>query len=163
MKMEEYKAPWWSDLTRSLKNDPSFIAEGIAIDLAIKINERLKMLAISRKELATRLQVSQARVSQILGGQSNMTLISICKAAVAVGLKISLTFDANVPQRRVAEETFNLENWAKSFATPLESGSPNSIFDYCPQKPKPLGLSSYLKTPSFTQPYNASTQQEGVA
>ncbi len=83
---------WWKELESSLANDPSLVAEGIALDLSVRINEQLERLRLTRKALADRLNVSQARVSQIMGGQINMTLLTMCRVALAVGLLPRMDF-----------------------------------------------------------------------
>ena len=92
IKMTVNSSVWWKELESSLANDPSFVAEGIALDLSIRINEQLERLRLTRKALADRLNVSQARVSQIMGGQINMTLLTMCRVALAVGLLPRLDF-----------------------------------------------------------------------
>lgn len=77
-------------LLEKWKDDPAFVAEGIALDLSISLNKRLEQLEMSRKELADRVQVSPGRISQIMAGNINLTLLSICKVAMAVGLRPSL-------------------------------------------------------------------------
>jgi transcriptional regulator with XRE-family HTH domain len=72
------------------KDDPAFVAEGIALELSIALNKRLELLEMTRKELAERIHVTPGRVSQIMAGNINLTLLSICKVALAVGLMPSL-------------------------------------------------------------------------
>jgi transcriptional regulator with XRE-family HTH domain len=72
------------------KDDPAFMAEGIALDLSIALNRKLEQLEMTRKELADRVRVSPGRISQIMAGNINLTLLSICKVAMAVGLRPSL-------------------------------------------------------------------------
>ncbi len=81
-------------LLEKWKDDPAFVAEGIAIDLSIAVNKQLERLEMTRKQLAERVHVSPGRVSQIMAGNINLTLLSICKVALAVGLKPSLNLSA---------------------------------------------------------------------
>jgi len=82
---------WWRNLNESLKDDPVFIAEGIALDIALNVSDRLAALGITRKELAGRLGVSPPYVSQILGGQTNLTVLTLCKLSAALGMKLHIT------------------------------------------------------------------------
>ena len=70
---------------------PVFIAEGIALDIALNVNDRLRQLAMTQKDLAVRLGVSAPYVSQVLGGQTNLTVLTLCKLSRALGLKLSIT------------------------------------------------------------------------
>jgi transcriptional regulator with XRE-family HTH domain len=72
------------------REDPALVAEGIALDLSVTLNKRLEQLDMTRKVLADRVQVSPGRISQIMAGNINLTLLSICKVALAVGLVPSL-------------------------------------------------------------------------
>jgi transcriptional regulator with XRE-family HTH domain len=81
-------------LLEKWKDDPAFVAAGIAIDLSIAVNKQLERLEMTRKQLAERVHVSPGRVSQIMAGNINLTLLSICKVALAVGLKPSLNLSA---------------------------------------------------------------------
>jgi transcriptional regulator with XRE-family HTH domain len=78
---------WWQDLTKGLEDDPVYWAEAIANRLAIEIKKQLDARGLSQKDLANRLGVSSSYVSQILNGQSNMTLMTLCKLAHALDLE----------------------------------------------------------------------------
>lgn len=64
----------------------------------------LGSLGMSRKELASRLGVSPARVSQILSGEENLTLRSLAALAWALGLRIDLRAAAMVDRRGTPAE-----------------------------------------------------------
>lgn len=81
---------WWEDLTERLEGDPEYLAEKIAADLALRVEGRLEERDMSRKDLADRLKVSKAYVSQVLNGHTNMTLLSLCKLAHALDLQIRI-------------------------------------------------------------------------
>lgn len=80
----------WDELISGLEDDPLYRAEEIATDIAMKVDERLDEHGLSRKELASRLQVSRSYVTQLLNGHSNMTLRSLCKLAYAVELRVDV-------------------------------------------------------------------------
>src|SRR5687768_11105285 len=54
------------------------------------ISALLKTHAISQKELARRLEVSEARVSRILTGRENLTLKTVADLGWALGVRLSL-------------------------------------------------------------------------
>lgn len=78
---------WWAAGEKELENDPEYIAEGLALELAVSAFKKMTIDGISRKELADRLDVSRGYVSQILSGKTNMTVLTVCKLAVALGMR----------------------------------------------------------------------------
>ncbi len=56
-------------------------------------------LGISKAELANRLGKSKARISQLLGGNSNMTIGTLSDIAFELGLTLGKTFREYSPQR----------------------------------------------------------------
>jgi transcriptional regulator with XRE-family HTH domain len=78
-------------LNDKLKDDPSFIAEGLALEIAMQINEALTKKGIQRRELAQRINAKPSYISEILNGTPNMTLLTLSKFAVALDQKITIT------------------------------------------------------------------------
>lgn len=70
---------------------PSFdnVAAKMALDFEVEVFMRLNKLGLKRKDLAKLLGVSPAAVSKLLTENSNMTLKSMAKVAVALGCEIS--------------------------------------------------------------------------
>lgn len=62
----------------------------------------LKSLDLSQRELARRLGVSEARVSQILSGEENLTLRSLAAVGWALGLRFQLELSPMSPAERLA-------------------------------------------------------------
>lgn len=74
------------------------------VDLCGEVAGLFRALAtdvgVSRKELAARLDVSEARVGQLLSGQENVTLDTVQRLAAALG--VSSRFVVHTPVDRVA-------------------------------------------------------------
>lgn len=70
---------------------PSFdnVAAKMALDFEAEVFMRLKKLGLKRKDLAELLGVSPAAVSKLLAENSNMTLKTMAKVAVALGCEVS--------------------------------------------------------------------------
>ncbi len=85
-------------LLEDWKDDPDFVAEGIAVELSSAINSALKSRKMTQKQLAEKIQVSAARISQIMSGNLNLTLLTMCKVALGVGLHPKLEFLSNERQ-----------------------------------------------------------------
>lgn len=100
------------------KEDPEYTAQAIALELSAAITRKLEELSLTRTELSRRLKVSPGRVSQVLAGNVNLTLLSVCKAALAVGLRPSMVFasgDANATGDVVCSKYFDLGTaWASA-------------------------------------------------
>lgn len=70
---------------------PSFenVAAKMALDFEVEVFMRLKKLGLKRKDLAQLLGVSPAAVSKLLSEDSNMTLKTMAKVAVALGCEVA--------------------------------------------------------------------------
>ncbi len=87
----------WDDFKKEVEKTPEFISEEIAFKIALEINKQLENVGMTKKEFAKSLGVSKPYVSQILQGENNMTILSICKIAVTLGLQPEISFnDLNV-------------------------------------------------------------------
>lgn len=74
-------------------NDPEFIAEGLAIKVTEEMLECLERKNLNQSWLAEQMGVSRAHVSRILNARPNMTLLTISKIAVALGVKPDVCLD----------------------------------------------------------------------
>ena len=70
----------------NLSHDPEFVADGLALALAEEIAKAMKDSGVSNAELARRMKVSRSYVTRILDAPPNLTLMSISKVALALGL-----------------------------------------------------------------------------
>ncbi len=85
---------------KSYANDPEFQFDLVTIEVGELIVDRLASLDLSQKQLAERLGVSAARVSQILKGNDNLTLKSLVAVAAALGVRLSVGFDLDTTAAR---------------------------------------------------------------
>ncbi|GEM_PF-5536042 len=77
-----------------LANDPEYIAEGLAMDVTDGMLELLAERGLTQSWLAQEMGVSRARVSRILNASPNMTLLTIARIAVALGVKPDVLLNA---------------------------------------------------------------------
>lgn len=68
------------------EDDPYFIAEEYFLDIAEKITTYMEKENISRAELARSMEVSRAYISQLFGDRRNMTLHTLAKISIALGI-----------------------------------------------------------------------------
>ena len=76
-------------------NDEEFQFELASIDLRTSIIQQMDSAGLSRSDLAERMGVSRARVSQILNGQDNLTLKTLVAIAHALGATVSVSLCPN--------------------------------------------------------------------
>ena len=73
-------------------NDPDFVAEGMAIKIVEDALRIMKQKGLTRSDLANKMGVPRAQVSRLLNAPPNLTLRSIARLAVALGVKPNLHF-----------------------------------------------------------------------
>jgi transcriptional regulator with XRE-family HTH domain len=97
----------------------------LTFNFVAQLDSKMKSSSMTQAELATKLGVTEGRVSQVLNNESNPTLETIVKYARAMGLKASI----------VAYEDDDPENYkglvnAEVFLTCWErQGKPMNFFD----------------------------------
>ncbi len=69
------------------QNDPDFIAEGIAVAVVEEAAGIMRDKSLTRSELAEAIGVPKAQVSRMFKLPPNLTLRSIARLAVALGVK----------------------------------------------------------------------------
>jgi len=75
---------------RSLGSDTEFLTEDVKIGFAVSLERRLLQNNMSRAELARRLGTSQAYITKVLRGDSNLTIKTMVELADAVGSTLHL-------------------------------------------------------------------------
>ena len=68
------------------RNDPEYIADSWALAIAEEVVAELRRRGKSQTWLADRMGVSRSHVSSILNAPPNMTLLTLAKLSVALGL-----------------------------------------------------------------------------
>lgn len=79
-------------------NDPEFIAEGLAIKVTEEMLGCLEKKGQTQTWLAQKMGVSRALISRILNAPPNMTLLTIAKIAVALGVTPDVSLSAEPPR-----------------------------------------------------------------
>ncbi len=88
---------------KQLEKDPEFVAEGLAIKITEEILRCLDEGNLSQSWLAEQMGVSRAHVSRILNARPNMTLLTIAKMALALGLKPDVCLDDRLADSSIAK------------------------------------------------------------
>ena len=85
-------AEWFDTMLRECERDPAFMAEGMVLEITAALGEAVHEQGITGKALAERLGTSPSFVSQVLHGKPNMTLFTLARFALALGLQPQITF-----------------------------------------------------------------------
>lgn len=93
---------WFSDKLMEFENDPEFIAEELVLEIIASLNKAMNERGITRRELAARLGTSPSFVSEVLNGKPNLTLLTLCRFAEALGLYPSVKLTPKRAARRGA-------------------------------------------------------------
>ncbi len=70
-----------------LENDPEFIAEGLALKITEEALAYMQAKGLNQSWLAEKMGVSRAHVSRIFSAAPNMTLLTVAKICIALGLE----------------------------------------------------------------------------
>ncbi len=73
--------------------DPEYVADWLSLQLSAKLASIIVREGVTRRSIAQKLGVSPAYVSKVLGGHPNMTILSMTKFAMALGLRPTITFE----------------------------------------------------------------------
>lgn len=84
---EQTRVPaWLEDTFVGLHQDPEFVTDQVAQDVALQIAEAMEEAGFeTQKSFAKHLGVSRAAVSQLLSGKENLSLKRLVKVALALG------------------------------------------------------------------------------
>ena len=113
---------WFRDLLGADENDPDALTEDLVLDVTEQLYRRMQERGMRPSELAKRLGVSRAFVSQLLNGKSNMTLRTLVGVAFALSLRIRIEFQPK-------DATAKPENAPSIGAQTSRIGRPERVLD----------------------------------
>lgn len=96
---QTYKPPigFLDTAITELADDPEFVAEGLAMEFAEQIARAMKSQGVTKAELGRRLGVSRAYTTRILDAPPNLTLLSMAKVTLALGLNLRIDVELETP------------------------------------------------------------------
>jgi predicted XRE-type DNA-binding protein len=102
----------------------AFEQEFLTGEAADTISALLDSLGVSQRELANRLEVSEARVSQLVSGNGNLTLSTLATAGWALGVRFRLVPE-EIEQKHAtpASKDPPLPQWIKRMTTAVAGGT----------------------------------------
>ena len=84
----------------SYEGDPDYEFDGVAIAVGEQIVARMEQQGLTQADLARKMGVSRARISQILRGNDNLTLKSIVAVAIGLDCRVDLQLKRSRSGRR---------------------------------------------------------------
>lgn len=78
------------------EKDPDFLAEGLSIAIIENALRVMKQKNISRADLAREMGVPKSQISRIFNAPPNLTLLSIARIAVVLGVEPQALLRADV-------------------------------------------------------------------
>jgi len=92
---------------------------GKSAEIALKILRELRAKSVTQKELADKINVSAQYVNKLLKGQENLSLETICKLEVALGITlitIPVSYACMVIDTNLTSETMSFKTFTPSGA-----------------------------------------------
>lgn len=96
---------WLKNRITKFSHDEAFILEGKLLELSEQICIQLEDLNWSKKDLAQKMNVSQAFVTKLLNGKNNYTLKTLVKVAKTINLNINIRFEKEDEQKESLQES----------------------------------------------------------
>lgn len=122
------------------KSDPEFIAQGLAVKVTDEALHILHAKGLPQSWMAEAMQVSPAHVSRVLNAPPNLTLLSIAKMAVALGVTPDVRLSSRPGEVRA-------------------SGSgPSALEDWVIDNAPPSDLRAFTTTDSYVSPFGTSVE-----
>lgn len=82
---------WFREKLRALENDPDYLTEEVLIDVTEQLYIRMREAGMKPADLAKRLGVSRAFISQLFNGKPNMTMRTLVGVAHALDQRIQIS------------------------------------------------------------------------
>ena len=90
------------DWIGTFEGDPDYEFDVLAIEVGEQIVARMEEQGITQADLARKMGVSRARISQILRGNDNLTLKSIVAVAIGLDCRVDLQLKHAKSARRLS-------------------------------------------------------------
>ena len=79
---------------------PDFLAEGLSIAIIENSLQVMKQKGISRADLAREMGVPKSQISRIFNAPPNLTLLTIARIAVALGVDVQALLKTDVARAK---------------------------------------------------------------
>lgn len=120
--MRDYEA-WFREQLEEFRDDPEAVADEVSLQIIADIYQAMLRHNMTKKELAGRVGVSPAFVSQVLNGKPNLTLLTLAKFAIALDLDCHVHLTPRVAEPE-AQTKAQAKAAPKARRKPLQPASP---------------------------------------
>ena len=108
---------WYDGFAASIRDTPEYQAERVLLDIEEQILRQMDRQGTSRAGLARSLGVSRPFVTRLLNGNPNLTVKTIARVALSLGLNVEVTLTPkhlmslrSFARRRLLQEEFTIED-----------------------------------------------------
>lgn len=102
---------WFKEQSKQLEGDFEYRLEGYILDLTRQICTVMEAKKISRAELARKMNVSKAYITELLTGTPNLTLESMLKLSEALGGKLTVEISDPAVMQDAVKNYVQRWNW----------------------------------------------------
>lgn len=99
---------WFSEQLQRYENDAAFLTDDLLVDVTDQIASAMTARGLRAVDLAARLGVSRAYVSQLLNGRPNLTVRTLVDVAHALDQRVEISL-----RPRGAARTRNLSSFTR--------------------------------------------------
>jgi len=89
---------WLDQFKEEYENDAEYLSEKLFLETMEKILTTMEYNNISKAELAERMGVSRAYISKLFNSSTNLTLTTLAKISIALGVHIGISVGYGGPQ-----------------------------------------------------------------
>lgn len=89
---------WLDQFKEEYEDDPEYLSEKLFLETTEKILSVMDYKGISKADLAKRMDVSRAYISKLFNNSTNLTLTSLAKISIALGIRIGISVGTGGPQ-----------------------------------------------------------------
>jgi transcriptional regulator with XRE-family HTH domain len=82
---------WFEEQVKELEDDPGFLTEQLLLDVTEQLYVRMEEAGLRSSDLAERLGVSRAYITQLFNGRPNMTMRTLVGVAHALDQRVRVT------------------------------------------------------------------------
>jgi len=79
-----------ANLFESARSNPWYYIQGAILDFTEDVVDRMSALGVSKSDLARKLECKPAYITKMLGGDTNFTLVSMVKVAMALDTEVRI-------------------------------------------------------------------------
>lgn len=129
---------WFDQEVKELEQDPEYIANGLMIELAAQVAQKLQREGLKQKDLADKLDKSQGWISRFMNDPTNFSIKKLVEIGVALGMNLEVKF----------KDPITIPNVKPKTITGKSKSGPNKQINFGDSGNQPQKDTSHNKLPS---------------